>query len=79
MLSCREVTELSTRLLEGGLPFWPRMQLRMHLSMCRHCRAFVDQLRKTVQVVARVPRRPISEASRATALRRFREQTPRPR
>ncbi len=75
MLSCREVTELSTRYLERDLPLWQRMQLRLHLSMCQHCRAFVDQLQKTVKVVARVPSRPVSDATRAELLRRFRTQT----
>jgi len=44
MLTCKEV---STLLSTGGLdnaPWRARLAVRLHLSMCRHCRAFKRQL-----------------------------------
>ena len=45
MLKCREVTRLvaSDEVLELG--FLKRMQLRMHLLMCRHCSGYAAQIR----------------------------------
>ena len=45
MLKCREVTRLvaSDDVLELG--FFKRMQLRMHLWMCRHGSGYVAQIR----------------------------------
>lgn len=45
MLNCRQVTQKSGALLDGELPWRERMQMRLHLAMCRHCSRFVAQLR----------------------------------
>lgn len=44
MIRCRDVAELLTsdRLREAGL--WTRLQVRMHLSMCRHCARLAQQV-----------------------------------
>ncbi len=44
MMTCKEV---STLVSTGGLddaPLRVRLAVRLHLSMCRHCRAFKGQL-----------------------------------
>ncbi len=44
MMTCKEV---STLMSKGGLvdaPLRVRLAVRLHLSMCRHCRAFKRQL-----------------------------------
>ena len=45
MMSCKEVHEFvaSDALAEAG--FWQRLRLKLHLSMCRHCRNYVAQIR----------------------------------
>ncbi|MCC6719322.1 MAG: zf-HC2 domain-containing protein [Acetobacteraceae bacterium] len=53
MLRCRDVTELASDLLEGGLPLRARLVLRLHLALCSMCRAYVDQLRKTRALLGR--------------------------
>ncbi len=45
MLSCREVAKLVCESLDRKLPFWTRVQLRIHLAMCRMCAAFARQVR----------------------------------
>ncbi|MFU8813823.1 MAG: anti-sigma factor family protein [Pseudomonadales bacterium] len=45
MLSCREITECSSALVDGELGFRARWAVRMHLAMCVHCRRFTRQLR----------------------------------
>ncbi len=52
MMTCQEV---STLVSTGGLPEAPlmrRLGVRMHLAMCRHCRAF----RRQVATIARAAR-----------------------
>ncbi len=45
MMSCKELHEFvaSDALAEAG--FWQRLRLKLHLSMCRHCRNYVAQIR----------------------------------
>jgi anti-sigma factor RsiW len=45
MLSCREVTERASALIDRELSWSERLQMRIHLAMCRHCSRFVSQLR----------------------------------
>ena len=44
MLSCREVTQLASEMHDRKLPFRQRLSLRIHLSMCRICRAYAKQI-----------------------------------
>jgi anti-sigma factor RsiW len=74
MMSCKEVTEAATDYLDGNLPFWRKMALRMHVAMCRHCRAFLDQLRKTVALLGQLPQAPVAQETRAELVRQFRER-----
>ena len=48
VLTCREVTEHATDYMEGALPVRTRWAVRLHLLLCRMCRAYVVQLRRTV-------------------------------
>ncbi len=50
MLPCREVVELvgTDRLATASLR--ERVGVRMHLLMCRHCRAYVRSLRRLAEM-----------------------------
>ena len=47
MFRCSEVAERASLLIDGDLGFWPRLNIKLHLAMCRGCRAFVEQMRIT--------------------------------
>ncbi|WP_054158037.1 zf-HC2 domain-containing protein [Rhizobium sp. AAP43] len=47
MFRCSEVAERASLLIDGDLGFWARLNIKLHLAMCRGCRAFVDQMRIT--------------------------------
>ena len=47
MLSCREVSERATDLMEQRLPLREWLAMKVHLGMCQACRNYMDQLRKT--------------------------------
>lgn len=55
MLSCREVTDHASDFLDTQLPLRVRLQLRMHLLMCRFCREYVRQMLLVVRALRRMP------------------------
>jgi hypothetical protein len=56
MLNCREVSERASDFLDAALPFRVRLQMRLHLLMCRICREYVRQLALVVGALRRLPR-----------------------
>jgi predicted anti-sigma-YlaC factor YlaD len=55
MLNCKEVTERATDYLEKGLPWRRRLQVQIHLWMCRNCREYLDQMRTVISLLRRLP------------------------
>ncbi len=55
MLTCKEITELVTDYLEGRMSLTERMRFQMHLGMCKHCRAYLRQMKTTVAALGHVP------------------------
>jgi predicted anti-sigma-YlaC factor YlaD len=51
LLSCREVTELATDYMEAALPLHRRLAVELHLRLCRMCRAYLEQLRRTAALL----------------------------
>ena len=51
MLTCKELSERATDYLESALSPTQLAGVKMHLLMCKHCRAYVDQLAKTVKLL----------------------------
>jgi len=44
MLKCREISHLIATDAYGDLGFMKRLELRMHLMMCRHCLGYFKQM-----------------------------------
>jgi hypothetical protein len=53
MLVCREVTELVSDYIERSLPPQRRFGVWLHLVRCDACRRYIDQVRKTMRLLAR--------------------------
>ena len=51
MFSCKDVSESASEYIDGNMPFMKRMNMRVHLFMCVHCRKFISQLKDTIRVV----------------------------
>lgn len=47
MLSCKDVAERASALIDGELGLFERLHVRLHLAMCKGCSAFIDQLKTT--------------------------------
>ncbi len=71
MLSCQEITEIITDYLEGRLSLRDRMRFQMHVGMCKHCRAYLRQMRATIGSLGRLPDEPIPADVRDEMRKRF--------
>ena len=56
MLSCKELTEQAGDYLDKQLPLSKKLQLKMHLLLCHHCRRYLKQLRTTIHMVKMTPK-----------------------
>jgi predicted anti-sigma-YlaC factor YlaD len=55
MLSCREITQVVTEYLEGGLSLGDRLRFQLHVGMCRHCRKYFRQMKLTAKALGYLP------------------------
>lgn len=65
MLNCKEVSHLATEYSEGQGSLATRLQIRMHLIICRHCRRFRAHLLLSRRTAARLARQLWREDPRA--------------
>ena len=75
MLKCRDVTELTTDYLEGKLPMPTWLGMRWHLFICSMCRAYLDQLEKTMRLLGR-GMLPAPDSATETRLMEARDRPP---
>lgn len=45
MMKCREVSHVVATDAVGELGFFKRLELRLHVLMCNHCRRYLEQIR----------------------------------
>jgi predicted anti-sigma-YlaC factor YlaD len=76
MLTCRDLTELVTNYLERRLSWRERLQVELHLGMCRDCRAYLHQMRETIRTLHELPPDPVRPDVRDKLLERFRNWKP---
>lgn len=55
MIRCEQLTGLATDYMEGLLPVRLRFEVLVHTVMCSSCRAYLRQMRLTVQLAAALP------------------------
>ena len=73
MLSCKAITELLTEYLEGQMTFADRMQVKMHLAMCGHCKRYVEQLKLTIDSCGEIPEPEVDDHLEQELLTVFRD------
>jgi anti-sigma factor RsiW len=72
-MPCRELVELITDYLDGGLSQVDRARFEEHLTSCRHCRTYLEQMRHTISAVGRLPETSIPEKAVTELLDAFRD------
>jgi hypothetical protein len=50
MLTCRQITEFLDSYIAGELPLFKAAAFRLHLVLCRDCRAYLDSYRRTIHL-----------------------------
>lgn len=55
MLTCREMSELGSAIIEGDLRLSTRWAVFMHLRMCSRCTLYIKQLKLTSEVLQKLP------------------------
>jgi predicted anti-sigma-YlaC factor YlaD len=55
MLNCREITERASDFLDATLPWHVRLQVRLHVMMCRFCREYIRQMALVARTLRRLP------------------------
>ncbi|MBI2898269.1 MAG: anti-sigma factor [Deltaproteobacteria bacterium] len=73
MLTCKELAEIVTDYQEGRMAFGKRMSFWLHISMCRHFRVYIRQMKLTIATLGKMPREPIPPQVREDLLARFRD------
>ena len=53
MLSCKEITELVSKSLDTKIPFMKRVELRLHLMVCKFCNRYAKQVRSLHSTIKR--------------------------
>ena len=48
-MTCRDALEFLADYLDGNLPLRRRLSLKLHLSLCSHCRDYLDNYKKAIQ------------------------------
>lgn len=71
MLTCKQITELVTAYAEGQLGFLDRIRFRLHIGMCRNCKAYVRQVQVTAKALGMLPPPEMSPELEAELMRRF--------
>ena len=72
MLTCKELTALVTDYLEGRQSFLERMRFERHIGMCRHCLAYLRQMRATIETLGSLSEESIPPEMSKQLLDRFR-------
>ena len=72
-MPCLELVELITDYLEGTLSEVDRLRFEQHLAECRHCRAYLLQMRQTIQASGKLPEETIPAEVKSQLLRAFRD------
>ena len=71
-MKCRDVVELMTEYLEGGLSASERVRFKDHIAGCDGCRAYLEQLRATRSVLSHVDEVAVPEGLERELVEAFR-------
>lgn len=71
-MTCRELVELLTDYLEGGLPDRDRARFEAHLAECDRCMASIEQMRTTIRLTGMLTLEQVPAEGREALLAVFR-------
>lgn len=71
-MPCRELVELITDYLENRLTPPDRARFEAHLDECEACRTYLEQFRRTILALGRLPEESLSSEAKAAMIAAFR-------
>ena len=69
---CRQAVELVTAYLEDALSPRDRARFESHLQGCPHCREYLEQMRRTIQLMGRIEADELAPETRAELVALYR-------
>jgi anti-sigma factor RsiW len=72
-MPCNELVELVTEYLEGRLSARDHARFEAHLAACEACRIYLEQFRRTITALGRLPEESLSPDAREALLKAFRD------
>jgi len=78
MLKCRDISELSSDYIDGTLPLHKRLQVRLHLFMCTHCRRYLQHFQTTVDLIAKLKNPKTSQQKIEAVMDRIQKEKSKP-
>jgi anti-sigma factor RsiW len=72
ILTCRELVELVTEYFEGALSPRDRSRFEEHIMSCPPCRAYLEQMQRTIQLLGSIPEETVSTDAEAALISAFR-------
>jgi anti-sigma factor RsiW len=70
--TCRDVVDLVTEYMDGGLPADQRLAFERHVAICPPCRGYFAQLRKISRTAGGLREDELPEALRSSLITAFR-------
>jgi hypothetical protein len=71
--TCNQVVELATDYVEGAMPAQLVEPFEMHLNFCDGCFTFIEQIRATAELGARVSEEQIPDDIKVKLVKAFRD------
>jgi anti-sigma factor RsiW len=71
-MRCSELVELVTAYFEGALSIGDRMRFELHLTDCDGCSAYLDQMRRTIELTGTLRIDDVSPEAEAALVEAFR-------
>ena len=71
-LSCRELVELVTDYLEGGLSPEEHERFEEHIAGCGGCKVYLEQIRQTIRALGHLPEDALTPDAERALLEAFR-------
>lgn len=75
MLKCRDISEQASDYIDHDLSAWMKLQYRLHLMMCKHCRLFIKNFSAGVEMVKKLPRETVAKERVDEIERRVKDTT----
>jgi predicted anti-sigma-YlaC factor YlaD len=72
-LTCKELVELVTDYLEGKLSTHDHTRFENHIDACQGCRAYLEQMRITIELVGKLEEDAIPDDAEEELRRAFRD------